>query len=502
MTFPRLWVATVALSLFALGPLARPVEGQLISPGKLSEPHAELEGIRACVNCHELRAKGIEASLCLDCHAPLRGRIQAGAGYHPSADATDDCARCHKEHFGRDFDLLHFDPSRFDHSEAGWSPEGAHTALACRDCHTSSLVRSNEVRSFKGRYGALSKTYLGLEAECLACHRSDDPHDGQFADRTCDSCHGQETWDDPAGFDHDAARYRLTGLHRRVECAECHPPVSGSAGTTSADLQFTGLAFGQCTSCHVDEHDGGMGATCSACHVTSGWSRVGEEALRRGFDHDGAFPLEGAHVDTECSTCHSRTPYRAEAVRIEYRAGTERKAYPSPVADGCLSCHLDDHDGEFASSAAGGACDRCHGQAEWYPARYDFRRHNEETAFVLEGAHLATPCVACHPAPEFEAVEVSPRYRLGLGDACADCHAPDDPHADQFAGRTCDSCHGSRTFLLPVFDHEGTDYELDGAHLGLECAACHPREPGPGGTPMTRYRPLGNECSDCHGGEV
>ena len=189
-------------------------------------------------------------------------------------------------------------------------------------------------------------------------------------------------------------------------------------------------------------------------------------------------------------------------MRIEYRAGTERKAYPSPVADGCLSCHLDDHDGEFASSAAGGACDRCHGQAEWYPARYDFRRHNEETAFVLEGAHLATPCVACHPAPEFEAVEVSPRYRLGLGDACADCHAPDDPHADQFAGRTCDSCHGSRTFLLPVFDHEGTDYELDGAHLGLECAACHPREPGPGGTPMTRYRPLGNECSDCHGGEV
>jgi hypothetical protein len=504
MTFPRLILATVAVMLFALGPLARPVEGQLISPGKLSEPHAELEGIRACTNCHELRAKGIEADLCLECHAPLRSRIQADSGYHPSANATDGCARCHKEHFGRDFDLLRFDSSDFEHSKVGWSPEGAHTALDCRDCHTNSLVRSNEVRSFKGRYGTLSRTYLGLATECLACHQSDDPHDAQFSDRTCDSCHGQETWDDPAGFDHDAARYRLTGLHTRVECAECHPPVAGSATSAgaTAELQFTGLAFGQCTTCHRDEHDGGMGATCSACHATSGWNRVGEDALRSRFDHDGRFLLEGAHEATECSTCHARTPYRADAVRIEYRVGTERKAYPSPIADGCLSCHVDEHAGEFVASAAGGSCDRCHGQTEWYPARYDYRRHNDETAFTLEEAHVATPCVACHPASEPSDTGANPRYALDLGDACTDCHTPDDPHADQFAGRTCDSCHGSRTFGIPEFDHQRTDYELDGAHLGLECTACHPSEPGTGGSPMTRYRPIGTECTDCHGGGV
>ena len=504
MTFPRLILTTVAVMLFGFGPLARPADGQLISPGKLSEPHAELEGIRACTNCHELREKGIEADLCLECHAPLRARIQADAGYHPAAGATDGCARCHKEHYGRDFDLLHFEPSEFEHSEVGWEPEGAHTALDCRECHTNSLVRSNEVRAFKGRYGALSRTYLGLETECLACHQSDDPHDGQFSDRTCESCHGQETWEDPAGFDHDAARYRLTGLHLQVECAECHPPVAGSAVSSggAAELQFTGLAFGQCTSCHLDEHDGGMGATCSACHVTAGWNRVGEETLRGRFDHDGRYLLEGAHAAAECSTCHASTPYITETVRIEYRPATAGKAYPSPLSDGCLSCHVDEHDGEFVASAAGGSCDRCHGQVEWYPARYDFRRHNDETAFVLEGAHVATPCVACHPSAPAGAEPNAPRYKLGLGEACADCHAPDDPHADQFAGRTCDSCHGDRTFGIPAFDHERTDSELDGAHIGLDCAACHFSEPASGGGQVIRYRPIGSECTDCHGGGV
>ena len=505
MTFPRLILTTAAVMLFGFGPLARPAEGQLISPGKLSEPHAELEGIRACTNCHELREKGIEAGLCLDCHAPLRARIEAGLGLHPESGATDGCARCHKEHFGRDFDLLHFDPSEFDHDEAGWAPEGAHTALDCRDCHTSSLVRSTEVRAFKGRYGSLSRTYLGLETGCLACHQDDDPHGGQFADRTCDSCHGQETWEDPAGFDHDAARYRLTGLHRQVECAECHPPMDGRGGTGStggtAELQFTGLAFGQCSSCHPDEHDGGMGARCSACHITSGWNRVGEDALRDRFDHAGAFLLEGAHADAECSSCHGSTPYATETVRIQYVPGTGAKAYPSPIADGCLSCHRDEHDGEFVNTTVGGACDRCHGQTEWYPARYDYRLHNEETAFVLEGAHVATPCVACHPAPR-PTDAPSLRYRIGLGDLCADCHTADDPHAGQFDGRTCDSCHGSRTFQISEFDHQLTDYELDGAHLGLACAECHQSEPAPGGGQMTRYRPLGTECADCHGGGV
>jgi hypothetical protein len=522
MTFPRLLLATAAVMLIALGPLVRSVEGQLISPGKLSEPHSELEGIRACTNCHELRAKGIEASLCLECHAPLRGRIEADAGYHPSAGATGDCARCHKEHFGRDFDLLRFEPSEFEHTEVGWEPEGAHGRLECRDCHAPVMIRSLEVRTFKGRYGALSRTYLGLETECLACHQKDDPHDGEFQERTCDSCHSQDGWEDPGGFDHDATRYRLTGLHTRVECAECHPPLDDSrpsASTTasaSAVPRFTGLAFGQCSSCHRDEHDGGMGATCSACHVTSGWERVREEAVRDLFDHDAVFVLEGAHDVAECVACHSPSPRNTETMDLVYRPGTQGRAYPSPVVDGCMSCHVDEHEREFIESAAGGACDRCHSQAEWYPARYDLRRHNNETRFRLEGAHVATPCLACHPGgsaagPGSVMVpaslnvarppDASLRFRIGLP-GCADCHLPADPHGGQFGDASCDSCHQDQTFAIDDFDHDRTEYPLDGAHESVACASCHPGEPAAGGNAMIRYRPLGSECADCHGGGV
>lgn len=495
---------SLVVMLACIGPLARPAAGQLISPGELSEPHAELDGLRGCTSCHELRARGIEADLCLDCHAPLRARIEANAGYHAAADAKDGCARCHKEHYGRSFDLLHFEPDEFDHAEAGWEPEGAHASLDCRECHTASLVRSPEVRSFKGRHGALSRTWLGLGTECLACHESDDPHDDQFPGRTCDSCHGQDTWDDLTDFDHDATAYRLTGLHVEVECADCHPALPGAAddvfASVPASLQYSGLQYAQCSACHADEHDGGMGATCSACHVTAGWNRVSEDALRGRFDHATVFLLEGAHADAECSTCHGRTPYRTADVRVEYRPGTERRAYPSPIADGCMSCHLDEHRGEFVASAEGGECDRCHGQVDWYPARYDFRRHNEETGFVLDGAHVATPCLACHPTPELDPGGPGLQFRLGLGDACLDCHDNDDPHAGQFPGAGCDSCHGTRSFRIPDFDHDRTEYPLDGAHRDLECAACHPTETAPDGRRTTRYRPLGSECADCHGG--
>jgi hypothetical protein len=501
---------TFAAVCLLFGPATRPAAAQLISPGELSEAHAELEGIRSCTSCHQLRSKGIDASLCLDCHVPLRSRIAAREGFHVAREATGDCARCHKEHFGRDFGLVRFDTVGFDHAKVGWTPEGAHAALDCRDCHKPPLVRSVEVRTFKGRYGALARTYLGLDTACRSCHGRDDPHGDQFADRSCDACHGQVGWEDPPGFDHVETRYPLTGAHVRASCEGCHPrlPRAGratavrrsrmaTAGPGRGDLRFTGIAFRDCTSCHEDEHDGAMGATCGGCHVTADWHRIGEETLRDRFDHDARFLLEGAHADLECTVCHGRPARATDIVRIAYRAGTDGRAYPSPVADGCVSCHVDEHDGEFAGLPGGGSCDGCHGQVEWYPARYDVRRHNAESRFRLEGAHLATPCVACHPDPSAAG---EPRFRIGSDLSCADCHAPDDPHRGQFAGRSCDDCHAGRTFRVTTFDHDRTRYRLDGAHRDLACDQCHGKEPAPGGGEMTRYRPLGTECTDCHGG--
>lgn len=503
MEIPGTRPLSLALCLL-LGPVARPVAAQLISPGELSEAHAELEGIRSCTSCHQLRSKGIDAALCLDCHEPLRSRIDAGKGFHVAERATDDCGRCHKEHFGRDFSLVRFDADGFDHAKVGWTPEGAHAALDCRECHAPPFVRSAEVRVFKGRYGALGRTYLGLDTACRSCHERDDPHRDQFADRACDACHGQAVWEDPPGFDHAVSRFPLTGAHVRAACEGCHPSMANGATVvvaasrpTRGDLRFTGIGFRECTSCHEDEHDGAMGPACAACHVTADWHRVGEEALRDRFDHSAKFRLEGAHADLECAVCHGRPARATDDVRIAYQAGTESRAYPSPASDGCLSCHLDEHDGEFSELPGGGDCDGCHGQDVWYPARYDVRRHNAESRFRLEGAHLATPCMACHPE---HSVDGEPRFRIGGDRSCADCHAPDDPHRGQFAGRPCEDCHAGPTFRIASFDHDRTRYSLDGKHRDLACAQCHVKEPAPGGAEMTRYRPLGTECTDCHGG--
>ena len=67
------------------------------------------------------------------------------------------------------------------------------------------------------------------------------------------------------------------------------------------------------------------------------------------------------------------------------------------------------------------------------------------------------------------------------------------------AGRTdCARCHADAGALL--FDHQrDSRYALDASHEKLECAACHRPWPLPDGTTAIRYKPLGVECTDCHG---
>jgi uncharacterized paraquat-inducible protein A len=45
-----------------------------ISPGDLSGPHAELEGMMHCTECHVLGGK-VSNEKCLDCHKELKDRI-------------------------------------------------------------------------------------------------------------------------------------------------------------------------------------------------------------------------------------------------------------------------------------------------------------------------------------------------------------------------------------------------------------------------------------------
>jgi hypothetical protein len=469
-------------------------QAQLISPGKLSAVHADLEGVRSCTQCHELRRAGVAAGLCLGCHQPLAQRLEARRGFHASL-VESECATCHKEHLGRDFDLVRFDTLSFAHERVGYGLEGRHAEVGCRDCHRRDRVVAPDVQAFKSEHGALGRTFMGLPTRCAACHGEDSPHGTEFPDQPCADCHGVEGWEGAEGFDHGTTSYPLTGQHGAVACDGCHGNPRARPGEPLS-LRFAGVQASRCSDCHADPHSGSMKGRCASCHATSDWRNVNRRRVESSFDHSSTeFDLQGSHTDAPCASCHdARASGALQGIRIRFQRGTARRTFPPPISDGCPACHEDQHQGVFREREGGGACDECHSQRAWLPSRYDLAWHNREAAYSLEGAHMVVPCASCHTLPDGET-----EFRIGIP-TCQECHESNSPHGSQFAERACESCHVADSFEIDGFDHDGTRYPLDGAHRGVECASCHPVTPLPDGGAMVLYRPLDSECRDCHGG--
>lgn len=516
-------------------------QGQLISPGKLSEPHAHLEGVGNCTQCHQLRTRGADSQRCLECHAPLARRIEERRGYHGSLSEVE-CGVCHKEHLGKSFRPVHFVPEDFAHDSTGYGLRGSHAEVECKACHQPALVLDAEVLEFKGSAGALERTFLGLGTQCADCHEDDDPHQGQFVDRDCGSCHQEEDWGEADAFDHARSRYPLEGRHGEVECGLCHKVERGGSGEEFR--RFRPLDSSDCSVCHEDPHRGGMRGSCTGCHIPDGWGQVHRSRVESAFDHATTrFSLVGAHARADCSACHSAragTP----GIRLVFPSEEVRtKTFPRPRHETCAACHSDEHDGAFPERD----CDTCHTLEGWAPAEFDLARHDQESRFALTGAHRVTPCIACHQ----EAEGVAKRLRFRMEDArdCASCHREEDPHegafgdapcetchgteaflmdsfdhekpeirdwvgtctvchgerqphGDQFPERECGACHSTMAFEIPDFDHSSSRFPLDGAHEDVSCGECHRREDAPGspGGSMVRYRPLELDCVACHGG--
>ena len=461
----------------------------MISPGKLASPHGELEGIRQCTQCHQLRQKGASDEKCLACHTPLGTRIDQGTGLHASYD-VEGCAGCHRDHLGRDYQMVAFDTAAFVHDSVGYELVEAHAEIDCRDCHTGDQVTASDVRQFKSRYGALNSTYLGLDQVCQSCHGGDDPHQDQFPGQTCDECHTEAVWEEAPRFDHDSTRYRLSGAHRTVTCESCHPtrPVQGTTPTTV----FTGLAFDGCNDCHADTHEGAMAGACSSCHSTRGWNRINRSTFEDGFDHSTTgFALAGAHAGATCSLCHTLQTPPPEGLRLTFTRSSAGRRYRKPAAEDCLSCHVDYHEDEFREQTGGMVCSSCHGEEAWLPTSFGPDRHASDTDFRLEARHILASCGDCHTSR-------GDRLSFGIdGTQCVSCHEPDDPHAGQFPGADCSPCHTVSGFATATIDHQTTRFPLDGAHRDVPCAACHPMEQVDGRA-VQRFTPLDTACKDCH----
>lgn len=468
----------------------------------LTNKHAAV----ACDKCHLAAAiatrrdptghlipvyRPVPHAACTDCHKdPHAGRL------------GETCTGCHTT---RGFQQI--DRGNFDHERTRYPLRGKHASTRCAACHGDFSTP------------ALKQPPAG---SCASCHKDAHNRTARLAGAgdDCATCHTV------SGFapgrltlaQHARTKYPLEGKHAQVACAACHgkdtsPGAEARWGNARVVLQ---PASATCRSCHADDHGTQLAARpdsgeCAACHTLAGWvpSRfdVAAHAQLR-------FPLQDRHAALACAACHGSLrpglpplPRTAAMGRVAFR-------FRIPEVE-CAACHQDPHRGRYASGGAlpvVGGCAACHDARRFRPATVEVATHGDY-GFALEGAHRATPCLACHEtiAASGESRPVLLRQAavrslsLEAPTACAECHQT--PHGGQFASREdrgrCEACHSAERFRpADRFNHDrDTRFRLRGGHERVPCNRCHPSDVTAAGGVTLRYRPVSAKCESCHAGK-
>lgn len=532
-------IYTVYSLLVVLLVLSWTVDAQ-ISPGALTMEHAQLEGMSNCTQCHELGDK-VTNQKCLDCHKEIKNLMTQNRGFHASNQVENQsCTKCHSEHHGRNFDMVRFDTNTFNHNMTGYRLEGAHKAVDCRQCHQTKNIVDASIKKRKD-------TYLGLNTDCLSCH--EDFHQGSLSN-DCLKCHTMEAFSPVANFEHNQTNFPLKGSHATVDCKECHK-VTVKDGKKAQ--QFKGLAFDDCKACHTDPHQNKLPGACAQCHQENSFTTFSGAGR---FNHNATgFILNGQHKSINCFECHSKSsnpvlvfqdkkptkesncvachqdphdtkfgqdcaqchqeqsfialkkmdffdhsvtdfPLEGQHQGIDCRA-CHKERFSTPIDfSQCKNCHDDYHQGQFTVTGNSPDCDACHSlQEQFNYTSFTIVKH-QETAFPLEGAHVATPCFACHVD------EASKRWEFrDIGSTCVDCH--DNIHEayldkKYYPDNNCASCHGTEAWDRIAFNHNQTNWPLTGRHSDVSCSKCHFEISEKNEIISQKFRTLNTACASCH----
>ena len=319
---------------------------------------------------------------------------------------------------------------------------------------------------------AASPESFALTGRTPSAPRSRNPH-GDIA-IACEACHTADGWrplrDDP-DFEHARdTGFALEARHAQAACAGCH-----------LGLRFTGLADlgGECQTCHVDVHRGALSDACQSCHEPTDWALVDGVEVHA----QTAFPLTGSHLQVSCESCHTQ--------------GAGAAAF-SPLPADCLGCHQDALQSTEASlvphvaSGFPSDCETCHTTVAWSAGPFDHA--GVSGGFALVGAHDALACSSCHvPGPDF-----APLFDAAGQNDCLSCHEADQASATiDHSGfpSDCAQCHTTATWDGATADHTllSGGFGLVGAHVSLDCSACHTPDLAP------IWEPAGqNDCLTCH----
>ncbi len=134
-------------------------------------------------------------------------------------------------------------------------------------------------------------------------------------------------------------------------------------------------------------------------------------------------------------------------------------------------------------------CKNCHTEhkgrnADIVKLNQSIFNHNQSD-FSLEDKHAGVECEKCHKKDK--------KYREATS-KCSLCHKNDNPHNSKkliYRDKliSCESCHVASGWGNMVFKHEKTGFNLEGKHVSVKCANCHPND---------HYQKTPGNCFACH----
>lgn len=423
---------------------------------KLEGKHKDLK----CATCHlpnkippaQYQWANLKKSDCLACHkdqhiGKLSKEFQGGK----------QCTTCH--------DQTSWKIPKFDHEVTDYALKGKHFELNCIDCHKQGNAAPNiKLKDFN---------FTGLKKDCLSCHKDFHLFDHYVSKKLgktdqCLSCHNETKWKQVHDFNHNVhTRFEIAGKHLGLECNKCHIQSSPLKRT----YFWPSLPQKDCELCHKNVHKDNPSKAfkekkCSECHTDQAWKifKKGDKS----FNHDKntQFKLTGKHKGITCNGCHLINKIQV------YKFENAEKGF-------CISCHKNQHIGQFKEPFLSQRCDTCHNTDNWTQrSKFD----HDTTEFKLTGKHTPLKCEKCHNPTrdlfESRTPHFKNKYLFKKTDpqSCVECHK--NVHADQFhskfSDKSCASCHTTQDFKKRlVFNHDETSFKLKGKHIDVQCLKCH-----------------------------
>jgi hypothetical protein len=273
-----------------------------------------------CNDCHT-NPNNYSIYTCVTCHASGEtGQQHIGInGYFYESSA---CLACHPTGDSE---------GSFDHNSSDFPLTGAHTSVACVECHSSG--------------------YQNTPTECSACHtpdfnQSSNPnHVSLGLSMECVTCHTTDPDWNPALFPDHNDYYPLLGAHAGIsnQCVLCHNGDYNNTPNTCF-----GCHEGDYNQTNDPDHQAAQFPTnCETCHNQNAW-------VPSSWDHDGMyFPIySGKHEDewNQCSDCHTNPNNYSIFTCITCHEQAETDEDHDEVggyqynSSACLACHPDGED--------------------------------------------------------------------------------------------------------------------------------------------------------------